>query len=737
MAATLERNVVSPAAVSATATPIVYDEWKKVPPGFCTRGMWHGDGLGIKKGEKPKARFDPDGIGDPGRLIGLYARSQTYPLTEPTRSKRMLVHRFVRRNEAFGLRPIDKAHPVRRLTESLWGSVGELVYKSLDYRHCTKGIPVKFRRVKKPTFADALYVLANAHTDWLVIDIDNHRPTRASTRAHLLLVRRLVKNMPEIARSIGAKCVFYDYAAESPQGIHIWICLNRQMPVKSLHETVRRVLGKLSDPALDATLRKNGLKAMGSLEILPTEGQLIRMFGSYDRRVFTTRELRPKNHGFDAESLLDHIWSKTIDGDPCLRYARLAIAGLGNDLHEAPAAISVSPAILALSSTAPTRRSGYFCHIVEACLNGITEEDVLYEAYLSPIAQALYWREFHDRPDRMRLTQDALVRWIDNKHNGLVTRINDGHRREVINQIRHVVKRLPRTPSGIRTYWGKVVANDLVYPNQKVSLEACIDSVVASPVQVTKGSLKRLPALLNGSVGKNLNQYAYNVSCSSPPSSFSLPSSLPALLEERLRSHLRTKKVRTGKSTERIVLFTLNLLNEIGPDGTRTIGEARMNQLAGLGKGRSNSGRYKNLLVSAGILKPGWEKTYSKVKKIAARYHLTPWALDEVRKQSSILAAVTPEPCLAMREAMREKTSDAICASDGVPALPYPGAARPGTTTTILPQIEEWKKSCCDNPGARFHGASPPGARLVLLSTSSEVRLPEGRSVDAGQVTGS
>lgn len=641
MAATPKINVVPRATISATPDPVVYDDWKKVPPGLCPRSVWLGDGLGIRKKEKPAARIDPDGNGDPRRFIGLYARSQAYSLPEPECSRRMLIHKFVRRNEAFGLRPIDKTHPIRGRTESLWCSVRELVFSSFNYTKWTEGIPVKFRGHKEPTFADALYVLANANTDWLVIDIDNHRPNRASTEAHLLLVRHLVKSMPEIVRSIGAKSVFYDYAAESPQGIHIWICLNRQWPVKALHETLRRILRRLADPAIDATVRKNGLKSMGSLEILPTEGQLIRMFGSYDRRVFTTRELKPKKGGFDAESLLDHIWSRVIDGDPCMRYARLAFAGLSNDIHESPPAISVPPAILALSSTAPTKRSGYFSHIVGLALNGITEPDVLFEGYLSPLAQALYWREFHDRPDRMRLTQDALVRWIDNKHNGLVTRINDGHRKKVISQIRNVVKKLPGTPSGIRTYWGKVVANDLVYPNQKVSLAACIDSQVIKPVQVTKGILKRLPVLLNGSGGKNLNQYANNVTCSPPPPpSLSLPSSLPPLLEEHLREHLRTRKVRTGKCTERIVSFALNLLNEIGPDGTRTIGEAPMNQLAGLGKGRSNVGRYKKFLRGAKILKPGWEKT-CRPKELTARYHLTPWALDELKRHWSIHTAGT------------------------------------------------------------------------------------------------
>jgi len=126
------------------------------------------------------------------------------------------------------------------------------------------------------------------------------------------------------------------------------------------------------DPTIDTRLRENGLKPTASLEILPAERQLIRMFGSYERRVFTTRELEPKNNGFDAESLLDHIEWRRTNGDPCKRYHALALARLGNDIPHTPSTTSVSPAFIALSSTAPSRRSGSMSRIVDACLNGVT-----------------------------------------------------------------------------------------------------------------------------------------------------------------------------------------------------------------------------------------------------------------------------------------------------------------------------------------------------------------------------
>jgi hypothetical protein len=629
---TLKRNVVSKASVLAAGTQKIYDEWIKIPPGLRTSGMWRGEGLGIKKPEqkKPKAYFDPEDCLLPDRVIGLYDKSQTYLLTEPTRSKRILINRFVRRNDLFGLRPVGADRPIHRHTNFLCGgSVGDLVYSSFNYKHGVDGTPTRFLWEGEPIHADAFYVLAPDETLWFVIDIDNHSPTIASTKAHLLLVHHLVKKMPAIAQRIGASSVFYDYAQESPQGIHIWVTLSTKHGVKALHDRVRKTLQKMADPAIDANLKKCGLKPMGSLEILPTKGQLIRMFGSYERRVFTTQELLPKNEGFDAESLLAHIESKTVNGNPCGRYAELAVAGLGNAICEAPPAISVPSTVIALSSTAPTQRSGYMSQVVEACLNGITEGDVLFEGYLSPLAQALYWREFHDQPDRARLTQDALVRWIDKKHNWMVTRIRDRKRKLVVDQIRHVVKKLPATPPGIQAFWGKVVANDLAHPHQKVSFVACMEAVMAKPVAMNRNTLKNLPLLLNGGVGKSAKGNTYNVSSVSSVSSSSL-ASLPPLLETRLRDHLQRAKVRTGKCQQRVIDFAFRLLNEIGLRGTRTIDGKRMNQLAGLGHGRKHILRYKRLLDGAGILEP-WKNTYSKIKKLAARYDLTPWALDEVR----------------------------------------------------------------------------------------------------------
>ena len=148
---------------------------------------------------------------------------------------------------------------------------------------------------------------------------------------------------------------------------------------------------------------------------------------------------------------------------------------------------------------------------------------------------------------------------------------------------------------------------------------------------MTKQTLKALPSLLANS-SLITKQDTYNVKCIPPPTPLSLPSSLPPALEASLRSHLLKVGKRRGKYTDRVVSFAHNILCEIGISGTRTIDGKRMNKLANLGEGRTVVKTYKKLVVGAGILRPGSERTYSKAAKRAARYDLTDIALDELRK---------------------------------------------------------------------------------------------------------
>ena len=62
-------------------------------------------------------------------------------------------------------------------------------------------------------------------------------------------------------------------------------------------------------------------------------------------------------------------------------------------------------------------------------LEGVTTPDRLYEDYLQPLGQCLYFRDFAHEPDRQRLVEDELVDWVMAKNNGLVSRVGQDRAR--------------------------------------------------------------------------------------------------------------------------------------------------------------------------------------------------------------------------------------------------------------------------------------------------------------------
>jgi len=317
---------------------------------FCSKGRWLDMGYVVKTGEESHAcvrieRKSAVGVDDthatdnhrwPAEYFSVYHRTQVRYLKQPQRSRRIVIGRFLGFCDWLGYRRHDGGGIRQLRADSVHGSVKDLVYRSFLYRNRTTGIkvPIAFsikKEDKNDFVADAFYVRAGELTRYFVLDLDNHRPTRVSTEAHLLLVERLVGLLPELLKEVGGGKVFYDYSQFAPRGIHIWVLLNHRRHTRKLHEAVRKFLVEHSEASLDEKLRLGGLPEMGAVEILPTESHLIRFFGAYDRSVFTTRELKPRDNAFDAEALLDHIHDKTKIGDPCGRYGELARAGLAGD----------------------------------------------------------------------------------------------------------------------------------------------------------------------------------------------------------------------------------------------------------------------------------------------------------------------------------------------------------------------------------------------------------------------
>jgi len=586
---------------------------------FASKGLWLNRGCTLKTGAKSYACVHiEDGF------FKVFHRSQVRYLKEPQRSRRILLGRFLGFCDWVGYRRHDGGGIRQLQGESIHGSIKDLVYRSFLYRNRTTGIrvPIAFKieeADKQEFIADAFYVRAGSLTKFFVLDLDNHRPTQESTEAHLLLVRRLVELLPELLKEVGGGKVFYDYSQFAPQGIHIWILLKNQKYTKNLHETVRKFLVTHSDRTLDEKLRMSGLLEMGSIEILPTESHLIRFFGAYDRTVFTTTELKPRDQAFDAQALLRHIQDKTTIGDPCDRYGELARAGLVDRRERLiPTTARISPEQSILLSERPTSKANPFVMLVDACLNGVSKPDVLFGTYLRPLATALYLRDLHDHPHRDREVVTTLMRWLETKHNGLVTRIDNGETKNLRGIIRRIVKSIANAPDKVRRFWASVRTKDLAHPERRVSLLKCMTTRLDKPFPVRKENLDQVRRLVEGRDAR-------------PPASSPVPLILPGTVEERLRDHLRSAEVAPGKCSDRIVRFAENLIGEIGLAGHRRIHGDRINKLAGLGRGRENSGRYKRLLAGAGILEPGWDRSL-KVGVNSCEYKLCDWVLDELTR---------------------------------------------------------------------------------------------------------
>lgn len=597
----------------------VFDSWSSANhAGYQARGLWRDMGYVVRKGEQARAFVQNDEVQD----CKVYHRDQVRELKEPQRSKRIIIGRFLGQSECFAIRDHSTGKITQHHTDTIYGSLKDLVYKTMLYKNRTQGIrvPILGNGTKR---AEGFDFRASATTRYIVLDLDNHHPSRASTEAHLLLVRRLVDLLPRLVKFLGEGRVFFDYRQDAPQGIHIWIWFPYPINTKLLHQRLRTFLINNSDPDLDERLRMNGLVGMASVEILPTESHCIRFFGGYDRRVFTTEELKPTKHGFDAESLLTHLNGEKKIGDPCHRYGELARAGLGLERKDEDSPIVLPQRILEVTSDRPAQKGNFFAYVVDACLNGVSDPDELYASYLVPLATALYFREFHDHAQRSQQVVRTLMTWLERKHNGMVTRLLNNEREDLERGIVGIVKKMLNTPEKVQQFWASVRSRDLAFPDHRISLIRCMETVLDEPFPVTRENLAEVRQL----VGENEGSPSH---AAGPVEIF-----LPTAVEARLRNHLANNNVVRGACTDRIVRFAERLAVEIGLSGRRTISSGRINQLALLGKGRRHASRYKRLLVGAGILENGWDKAV-RVGKRSAEYRLTAWVVDEIRRQASL-----------------------------------------------------------------------------------------------------
>jgi hypothetical protein len=613
------------------SAPLLFDDWMKAAKaGFRTNQQWLEQGRRVKKGTPAAAEMD---AGE--SVCKLYRSKDTKPMQVDLACRYHLIRRFVRYTEMFGYQPFGKDRIVQLPTESIFGNLRQLLYRSFDYKTRKQGVrvPIKYRG-RHQSFAERFHIRGTKKMQWFVLDLDNHSPTNESTHLHLQLLTRIQTTLPTLLQALGGGSVFYDYRLDSPTGIHVWVVLKQEYDTTVLHARVREFLSHITDPSLDKKLAANGLRRCGEIEVRPTENQLIAFFGCSGNEVFTTEPLKPKNTSFDALSLNSHILDMgTTVGDVVSRYGDLARLGCGSRSPVFLKSVDLNPQVLLASTLFPTTRGSFFRDLLDLALRGVLVPDDLFAVCLRPLAQALYFREFHNTANKDRLVVDVLMEWLETKHNGHVSRILNGKTRDLRSQVERVVGKIKNTPAPIQAYWKKVRENDQKYPSRTISIISAMKTSWDSSVVSSNMSLDDLRGIL-ASGSTNIKNYCIAGHFTSPPTSQTI---IPTVVLDTLDKAI-SSGTRKRKACERKRRFCVEFIKLIGQTGERRISQKTLNQLAGYEPDDfpKTIRRYKKFLQDAVILKPGSYRGILR-GKASSLYKLEDWVIEAWNQQGSAL----------------------------------------------------------------------------------------------------
>jgi hypothetical protein len=572
-----------------------------------TKTQWRREGRGIRRDAEPDGLLHWN-----GRYVGLYREKDTTQFRSYTVARNYLVDLFAGYPDTFGYTSKKDGCVYRADPTKLKGGARGVIEGGFNYRRCAAGISMgKY-------MADRFHVPAGASVRYRVVDLDNHAPTRQGTEVHLELVQRLQERLPTLAKRIGVKSSFWQYRGIEPTGIQLWLILHGERPRQRVDAQIRDFLLSLGDHDLDMRLRSCGLPGLGNIEILPGEN-LVSMPGCYGKLVFTDRELKITDQRFDCESLYQHISGARQAGAVHERYRELSLVRDFPFTAEDPLPVPACE-----TKEVPLRRmnigKGYWSKLKETCLRGIDLPDQLHGLFLKPVAEALLFREFHDRRDKQELAFQAIRKWVLKKHNGCVSRITDHKFHLVESQIRSTIKNLFKKPNQkVLDYYARIRLNDSRFPNTRESL---------LPYMEGEG----LPFFLNnckGVISEHRRTEAKPVEdCLKH---FGLPERVAERLQEYAAMHIRP-----GRATQRFMEFATRFIAEVGPDGDRQINERTLLGLTGKEADYEPATlkRWKRHLVAAGILCDGWEKNVIRGLR-SSRYRLQWWVKEELDAMST------------------------------------------------------------------------------------------------------
>ena len=254
----------------------------------------------------------------------------------------------------------------------------------------------------------------------------------------------------------------------------------------------------------------------------------------------------------------------------------------------------------------PETGSRVWCPWIERMAKtGLVEDDsmgrVVYE-----LAKWLLFVELFDQDDCQELATELLQAYVLNKHNGHVSRLNEGHEAEVVSQVERIV-----ASAGKITQYSEELF-ERIRQNRR-------EGKYARPIRI-------IPLLSGTRATIGLDDVQYNCS-----TYYSLPireDMLPALIEDKLVQYAKRMRMRRTQGEYPFVRFSRRLLNYLcDKKGSARLSTAYLTTMV---TNVHQQNDFKVVLRDLNLLRD-WTGTY-RAKSASCLYRLTDEAMDLFRK---------------------------------------------------------------------------------------------------------
>lgn len=233
---------------------------------------------------------------------------------------------------------------------------------------------------------------------------------------------------------------------------------------------------------------------------------------------------------------------------------------------------------------------------------GLVDEDSMAEVVFE-LAKWLLWIELFGEEEREARSIELLQRYVLDKHNGLVTRLNEGKEDEVLSHVGRIVE-----GAGSMAAESKELFLRVRQKRQQRKYKRLIEII---PILEGSDGEGFVPGMSDVPGGEEYNCTTYSLPLS--------PESLPPALEDRLIQHAETHRMRRSRGEFPLVRFARRFLGLLW----HNTGSARIHtdDLATMVGNVNQQIEYKQVLLGLGLIRD-WTGTY-RVHAASSPYRLT------------------------------------------------------------------------------------------------------------------